>query len=120
MIKFTYRELSQMADSIDALLNIKLPVKDSYNLALAANTLRDKFSTYEQSRQALVRKYGDFIQSENVIKVKQENMEKFTHELEGLMSQTVELSLEPISVGSLGDNKMTAKDMALLAPFFCA
>jgi hypothetical protein len=120
MIKFTLKELVPMVDSIDILLSIKLQAKDAYMLSLAAGKLRQKFDAYEIDRQNLVKKYGDLLQTENVIRVKPENMATFQNELEGLLSQTVELMVEPISVDSLGDNKMTAKDMAILAPFFKA
>ena len=119
MIQFTIKQLIPMVEAIDALLNIKMPVKDSYNLSISANIMREKFDAYEKERQELVKKYGDFLQTENVIRVKNENMQEFQNALEGLMSEIVELPIKPISVASLDDHKMTAKDMALLSAFFC-
>lgn len=109
-----------MIESLDILLNLSLPAKDSYKLAVAANQLKERFGVYEQTRQNLVKKFGEHVAAENVIRVKNEHVEEFSKELEGLLSETVELEISPISVTVLGDTKLTAKDMAILSPFFCS
>ena len=118
MTKFTIRQLIPMVESIDALLNVKLPAKECYNLSLAANIMREKFDAYERERQELVKKYGEYVEAENVIRVPTQNMEQFQVALAGIMDQVIELPIEPISIDSLGDYKMTAKDMAILTAFF--
>jgi hypothetical protein len=77
------------------------------------------FIDLEKARQNLVAKYGERVEQEGVIRVKPENIEDFNKEIEGLLKEEVEVNMNPISIDLLGDNKVNARDMANLSPFFC-
>lgn len=119
MIKIEMREVVGMMESIDELMKLELPVAQSYKIIKGINKLKEEHGAYDAQRHNLVRKHGERVDGENVVRVKMENMESFGKELEELLGKSVELDVEPISVTLLGDHKMKAKDIALLAPFFC-
>lgn len=119
MIKLEMREIVSMIDSIDELMKFELPVAQSYKVIKNINKMREEHAAYEAQRHNLVRKHGERLEGENVVRVKMDNMEAFGKELEEMLSKTLELDIEPISVTLLGDHKMKAKDIATLAPFFC-
>lgn len=118
MIKLSLRQIASMVNSINSIMSLPLPAKDSYRLGVAAKLIQERIIVYEQARQNLVTKYGEKVEKENVIRVKDENIEAFTKEIEGLLQETVEVNFDPISIELLGDNKINANDMANLSPFF--
>lgn len=114
--------MAPMISSLNSILNLPLPARDAYRLGVAAKQIQERVTIYEQTRQNLIKKYGETTetpQKEIVIKVKAENIDAFTKELEPLLEETLELSMEPISIDMVGDNKLNAIDMLNLAPLFC-
>jgi predicted phage-related endonuclease len=119
MIKLTLRDIAPMIESLNNVMNLPLPAKESYRLGVAAKLIQDRITVYEKARQNLVAKYGERVEQEGVIRVKPENIEDFNKEIEGLLKEEVEVNMNPISIDLLGDNKVNARDMANLSPFFC-
>lgn len=119
MIKLTLREMASMVNSFNAVLNLPLPARDSYRLGIAAKQIQERVVVYEQTRQNLIKKYGETNDKEGVIRVKPENVELFTKELEPLLQETLEINMDPISLETVGDTKINAIDMLNLSPFFC-
>jgi hypothetical protein len=118
-MKITLRDVTPMFDSLNVLMNLPLPAKDSYRLSLAAKTIQEKLVAYEQVRRGLVTKYGEKVDNEDVIRVKPENAAAFQKEMEGLLNEEIEVNFKPISIALLGENKISARDMANLSPFLC-
>ena len=118
-MKLTIREVAPMLQSLESLMNVPLPAKESYRLGLVAKQIQDKLVVYEQTRHKIVTKYGEKIESEGVIRVKPENAEQFGREMEGLLAEEIEVNFTPISISLLGESKMSARDMANLSPLLC-
>ena len=111
-----------MVSSLSAILNLPLPIKDAYRLGIAAKQIQEKVVIYERTRQNLIKKYGETFetpQKETVMRVKAENVESFTKELEPLLEETFEINMDPIPIDTVGDSKLNAIDMLNLSPFFC-
>lgn len=119
MIKLTLREVAPMVSSLNSVMNLPLPARESYRLGVAAKMIQEKITVYEQARQNLVNKYGEKVESEGVIRVKPENLDNFNKQIQDLLAEEVEVNMKPIPLELLGDSKMSAIDMANLAPFFC-
>lgn len=122
MIKLTLRDMAPMVNSFNVILNLPLPARDAYRLGIAAKQIQERVVVYEQTRQNLIKKYGETIetpQKETVMRVKAEHIDAFTKELEPLLEETLEVNMEPISLDTVGDSKLNAIDMLNLAPFFC-
>lgn len=118
MIKLTLREIAPMVNSLNAVMNLPLPARDSYRLGVAAKMIQERISVYEQARQNLVSKYGQKLEKEGIIRVKDENIEEFNKEIESLLQESVEVNMNPIPISLLGDSKVNPNDMANLSPFF--
>ena len=119
MIKLTLRDIAPMIESLNNVMNLPLPAKESYRLGVAAKLIQDRITVYEKARQNLVAKYGGRLEQEGVIRVKAEHIEDFNKEIEGLLKEEVEVNMNPIPIDLLGDSKVNARDMANLSPFFC-
>ena len=122
MIKLTLREMAPMINSFNAILNLPLPARDAYRLGIAAKQIQERVVVYEQTRQNLIKKYGETVetpQKETFMSVKAENVESFTKELEPLLEETLEINMDPIPVDTVADSKLNAIDMLNLSPFFC-
>lgn len=116
MIKLTLKEVVPMAESLDNIMNLPIPAKQSYRLGVLAKFIQERMSVYEKSRQNLVQKYGE--KTDNVIRVKSENINQFSEEMESLLSEEVQIDFQPISVSSLEEVKISPKDMAILSVLF--
>jgi len=118
MLKLTLRQIAPMINSLNSVMNLPLPARDSYRLGVAAKLIQERITVYEQARQNLVNKYGEKIEQEGVIRVKPENIDSFSKEIENLLQEEVEVNITPIPISLLGEAKVSAVDMANLAPFF--
>ncbi len=58
MLKLTNGEIYQAKEPLQSLLEIKLPVKASYNVAKLAIKLNDKLRAIEETKNVLIKKYG--------------------------------------------------------------
>ena len=119
MIKLTLKDIVPMVNSLNIVMSLPLPAKDSYRLGIAAKMIQEKLIVYEKARYNLVTKYGEKVESENVIRVKVENIDSFNKEIEELLAESIEINMNPIPIDKLEDNKIYAIDMANLSPFFC-
>lgn len=122
MIKLTLRDMAPMVNSFNVILNLPLPARDAYRLGIAAKQIQERVVVYEQTRQNLIKKYGETIetpQKETVMRVKAEHIDAFTKELEPLLEETLEVNMEPIPIDTVADSKLNAIDLLNLAPFFC-
>lgn len=119
MIKLTLKDIVPMVNSLNTVMSLPLPAKDSYRLGIAAKMIQEKLIVYEKARYNLVTKYGEKVESENVIRVKVENIDSFNKEIEELLAESVEINMNPIPIDKLEDSKINAIDMANLSPFFC-
>ncbi len=119
MIKLTLKDIVPMVNSLNIVMSLPLPAKDSYRLGIAAKMIQEKLIVYEKARYNLVTKYGEKVESENVIRVKVENIDSFNKEIEELLAESIEINMNPIPIDKLEDNKINAIDMANLSPFFC-
>jgi hypothetical protein len=59
MIKLTLRDIAPMIESLNNVMNLPLPAKESYRLGVAAKLIQDRITVYEKARQNLVAKYGE-------------------------------------------------------------
>jgi translation initiation factor 2 alpha subunit (eIF-2alpha) len=118
MIELSIREVVVAANSLKLLLELPLPAKEAYRLALASKIIQDRLQTYEKVRETLVRKYGKQVEGDTVIRVGNEDLQKFASEMEPLLNEKVQLDMDPIAVEVLGDVKISSMDMASLSPFF--
>lgn len=80
----------------------------SIRIKFAGNLRRVRPITedYEQERNRLVKELGEKVGDTDQIKVKPENMQKFTEELNKVLEMDSEVELKPVSQADLGDNQI--------------
>lgn len=118
MIKLTIAQIIPMFTNSKNLLSLSLPAKESYRLGLAMRQVEEKYQIYDQTRQKFILQYGEKIESENVIRVKPENVPSFNKEMEGLLSETFEIDMDPIPVSLFTGGNVTVEMMMIFSPFF--
>lgn len=118
MIKLTVEDVVMMQENMNFILDLQLPAKTSYKVGSFVNAIKIKYTEFDVKRQELVRKYGQLDPDKAEIKVSVENMEKFSVELRGILSQETEIDIDLISLEDVGDMKVSAKNMAIFAKVF--
>ncbi|KKN62200.1 hypothetical protein LCGC14_0514790 [marine sediment metagenome] len=58
MLKLTNGQIYQAKEPLQSLMEIKLPVRASYNVAKLAIKLNDKLRAIEETKNGLIKKYG--------------------------------------------------------------
>lgn len=107
------------------ILKIELPVKPSYWLARIANKIDPEIIAFEKARMGLVRKYAKkdlkgnpiFLKDENGKPVNEyniPNLEEFQKEYDELSAQEIDINIDPIKLGALGDIKIKPVILAKL------
>lgn len=119
-MNLTLREIAPMIKSLNNVMSLPLPAKESYRLGVAAKVISERLEIYEKARQNLIIKFGEkaMDNGKEVIRVTDANMNAYAQEIEGLVSETVEINMKPIPLSLLGDSKVNAIDMINLSPFF--
>jgi|TARA_Y100000310_G_scaffold321723_1_gene379768 hypothetical protein len=102
-MKLTNKDILNAQGSLNKLLQEKLPVKVSFELAKLSSTLREPIETFERVRKSLVEKHQvKFEQREDgatIIKSEVEgNVEKFVEEVAELAEQETEVIFTPVKL----------------------
>jgi hypothetical protein len=116
----TYKDL---LDRVEALKKVFSSDVINIRLALRLKKLLDfvekELNYFEQMRLSLIRKYGErvFEDGKEIERVKTENMDKFSSELNELLSTKIAYKFEKITISELEPMKLSAIDLKMLEPF---
>jgi len=110
-MKIKVRKLVEMKPSLQKLITQDIPVKTAFKVGKTIKVLEKEYEVYEESKRKLFKKYGE----ENIdgnLKIKEENIKVFNEDLEELMNIEVDIELQKIKIGELGeDTKLAGIDM---------
>lgn len=98
---FANREIYEAGESLGKLMELKLPVKVSYNLVMMASRLGVQLKVIDEVRNAIIKKYGEPVKDNPnnwTVKVESENFPKFTEEFNELLAEEVDISFDGIVV----------------------
>lgn len=116
----TYKDL---LDRVEALKKVFSSDVINIRLALRLKKLLDfvekELNYFDQMRLSLIRKYGErvFEDGKELERVKAENMDKFSSELNELLSTKITYQFEKITISELEHMKLSAIDLKMLEPF---
>lgn len=116
----TYKDL---LDRVEVLKKVFSSDVINIRLALRLKKLLDfvekELNYFEQMRLSLIRKYGErvFEDGKEIERVKTENMDKFSSELNELLSTKIAYKFEKITISELEPMKLSAIDLKMLEPF---
>ena len=100
-MKLTNGEIYNAKEPLQKLMANKFPVKVSYGLAKLAAKLNDQLQVIEKVRQGLIETYGekDPNNSQQIrVTPQSDGFKKFAEEYGELMSQAVEVVLDPVTL----------------------
>lgn len=125
-LEITLRELSAIIASLNNFVQVPIPAKYSWRLGRVMKSLQSEVDSFSDHRAKLFRKYGEEVKPETEeqkaqgtqFKIKPEHMEKFTKELNDLLSEIIEIEFDQIPISLIEDSKMTIADMVNLDLFF--
>lgn len=96
-------------DSINALQEIKLPVKVSYRIKRLVDKITPILKNYNEQRNELVKKFGEEDEKTQTWNVKKENLTEFYEELQKLLDVEETLEFEKIKIDELAGIQIEAK-----------
>lgn len=109
MVKVKLVDIVNAKETLQKLMNEKLPVFLSYKLAKVMKEISTELDSVEASRTNLVKKHGEKIEDKpgDSWQVSKENLEAFHKEFEELLQMEAELNFDPIPILSFGtDSKI--------------
>lgn len=125
-LEITLRELSAIIASLNSFVQVPIPAKYSWRLGRVMKKLQSEVDSFADHRATLFQKYGEEVEPETEeqkmqgtqFKIKPENMDIFSSELNELLSETIEIEFDKIPISLIEDSNMTIADMVNLDLFF--
>ena len=116
---FTLAELKGMETPLTKLLEQEIPVKSSFKLSKVLRDISKELSVLEDSRQNLIRQYGEVQENGSTTITDPENLASFQSEFGDLLNEEVTFEYDPISIDLLGDNlNLTVAEVTVLSGLF--
>lgn len=131
-VELTIRDLMDSEQSLVAIEALELDSKTAYWVGKVMKKIRAQFNQVAkrmtESRRALLTEIGTEVMVDSGLgdgttrgtgqfQIKQDDIErmaKFQERMDEVLERTVELEITPISIASLGDVKLTPRDVANL------
>jgi len=107
-------KLSQIVNSVESLnkiVEIKLPVKVAYKVNRLINKINPELKTYNESRETLVKEYGDEQEDGSWKVVDPVKLNEFAIKLTELLEVEIEVEFEKIKIEDLGEALIEPKNM---------
>lgn len=102
------KSIIENKENIKALCSVKLPIKISYSINKISSKIDKELEIYENTRINLLNKLGDKLE-DNSYKIKSENIDEWTKEIELLTNQDVDIDFQKILISDLGDIEIEPK-----------
>ena len=106
----TLEKLFTMQQSLSRIMNIPLEAKLSYRLSKILKKIIAELNDLESERQKLVSKFGEKDEKGNV-KVKGENLTKFSDVWKSLLSEEVELDIPKVPFEMIEKIQISSKEL---------
>lgn len=124
MITVTLENIINSAESLRALAQKELKGKTAYRVSRMLRELDKEYSLFNETRAELIKKYGEkdengeLVVSENGdYTLQQEHVEDFYKEVNDLLKNEVELTVDKIDIDDLDNITFTPNEMLMLEPF---
>ena len=102
-------------EALKSLVDAPMPSATSFRVAKAVKEVQKVLEVFEESRQALVKKYGkESKDGELSIEPDSKNWKKFIDEYNELVNEEVELNITKIKSENLSKVELSPKDILML------
>ncbi len=115
-MKKTNHEMLLDVANLDYLTKRRLPIRVSYAIAKNISNMKKELETYEEERQKLINKYGKKDDKGNIItdkkgQVEFKNKEKWTKDIEELLSIEVDIDIHKFNIKELEGYDMSVGEL---------
>ena len=109
-------ELVNMQQALDKLVQMDLPIKQSFLLSKFAKKASVELQEFEEQRVKLVNKYGETDELTGTTSVSPTGLEDFRRELDELTDVELFFDVPPVRIGDLENVKISVADLMALEP----
>jgi hypothetical protein len=114
-------ELKEIVNGLNQIMGEKLPVKTAWAFTKLAKTIQSEVKAYEENRMKLIETYGKKDDKGKIILENNqyaiEDKEAFGKEFFELGNIEIEINFTPVSLGDLGDIKLSPVSIMALEKF---
>ena len=121
MITLTLEQLINTSDGLKALSEKKLKARCAFAVGKLLKLVDTELSTFNEARMALINKYGEKDENNELIAddkgnvhIPQEVLEDFNNELKDLLATNIELNTNKIKLTDMEDIEFTPIEIAQL------
>jgi hypothetical protein len=112
-MKIKLIQIYDMEEPLKKVMKQDVPIKIAYKLAKNIKKINDEYMIIVNQKNNLIKKYGK--ESEGVISVLQENINKYTEEFSEYLNTEIELDIDKINISELGNSiKISTMDIIAL------
>lgn len=124
MIELTVQEMLNSFNTLQDLLDKKLPSKTAFTVARIIREIEKESNTFQTARNHLIKLYGEVDKNGNLItdaegniQVKNEDIPAFNKEITDLLNTTITLNIDKINITDLNNLDFTPRQFLFLHPF---
>lgn len=110
-MKTTIKQVIDSSNALNTLMASKQPVKTAWRISRILRLLEPELKAYEEARMNLINQYAEI--DGDKFNVKAENVPAFNAGLESLLTEEIDLAVEPIGISSL-EGSISAQDISVL------
>lgn len=113
-MKFRLAELKSMEPVLSKIMeSTVLSIRVAYRFSKFLKTVAKELQTLEDTRQMLVKKYGED-DSDGNTKVKDASIQEFIDGLNDVLNEEVDISIEPVALDDLGSLSLSPAEVMVI------
>lgn len=116
-------DILNMYEAIETLSKEKTSMPTAYYIAKNLKTIKEEYTTIEESKQKLINQYGEKnedgslkISEQGLVKIDDVSLPIFNEQFGKLINSTIELNIKPISLKSLEQLSLPINTIESLIP----
>jgi len=103
-MKIKFYDIKNSEETLNKLMNQDLPFKYARKLQKNLKRINDELIFFEEKRKELLEKYGEV--TDNILRVKNENKEKYLEEYKEMLNTEIDLDIEKIPISFLDNSNI--------------
>lgn len=105
------------------ILQYEFTAKQSFIIGRTLRALSNEAEIFNKTREEMLKKYAEFnengemIIENNNVKIRNDKLENFQHEINELLYSNLEINVKPIPIEWFDNVRLTPQEMLVLEPF---
>ena len=124
MIKVTVNDILNSQEVFSKIAAMPIKVKTSFAIARIIRNLESELETFDKSRQALIKKYANkdendelILNEDGTIAITPENAEEYNHEIQELLNSEITLAADPLDIKEIENIELTPTQVYMIEKF---